>query len=276
MKINLISEWGNVVSNVRNNIVFEHRNQAYGAYFIRREYPRTIFFSLFVTVSVIVLGVAGLKLSSYLSAKIVEVIIPSTNTPIEIITPVDLKPLETPPVKVEPMKTPPPPKGTEFTAPVVSDDKEKIEEKPFAQEEIKPGRVDGVDNDSAVFIPETPKGTGKVVAIDTLSDKVLDFVDVSPEFPGGEGKMYEFISNKTKYPAQEKENGISGTVYVSFTVDKAGKIKDVVIERGVTHGPNLAKEAQRVISLMPEWKPGIYRGQTVAVRYRMPINFVLR
>lgn len=275
MKINLISEWGNVVSNVRNNIVFENRNQAYGAYFIRREYPRTMFFSLFVTVSVIVLGVAGLKLSSYLSAKIVEVIVPVTNTPIEIITPVDLKPLETPPVKVEPMKTSPPPKGTEFTAPVVSDDKEKIEEKPFTQEEIKPGRVDGVDTTDVEFIPETPKGKGTIVAIDTV-EKVLDFVDVNPCFPGGEAKMYEFISQKTKYPSQEKENGISGTVYVSFTVDKAGKIKDVVIERGVTHGPNLAKEAQRVISLMPEWKPGIYKGQTVAVRYRMPISFVLR
>ena len=275
MKINLISEWGNVVSNVRNNIVFEHRNQAYGAYFIRREYPRTMFFSLFVTVSVIALGVAGLKLSSYLSAKIVEVIVPVTNTPIEIITPVELKPLETPLVKMEPMKTPPPPKGTEFTAPVVSDDKEKIEEKPFSQEEIKPGKVDGVDNDSAIVIPETPtKGKG-VVAVDTV-EKVLDFVDVNPSFPGGEAKMYEFISQKTKYPSQEKENGISGTVYVSFTVDKAGKIKDVVIDRGVTHGPNLAKEAQRVISLMPEWKPGIYKGQTVAVRYRMPISFVLR
>ncbi len=275
MKINLISEWGNVVSNVRNNIVFEHRNQAYGAYFIRREYPRTMFFSLFVTVSVIALGVAGLKLSSYLSAKIVEVIVPVTNTPIEIITPVELKPLETPLVKMEPMKTPPPPKGTEFTAPVVSDDKEKIEEKPFSQEEIKPGKVDGVDNDSAIVIPETPtKGKG-VVAVDTV-EKVLDFVDVNPSFPGGEAKMYEFISQKTKYPSQEKENGISGTVYVSFTVDKAGKIKDVVIERGVTHGPNLAKEAQRVIGLMPEWKPGIYKGQTVSVRYRMPINFVLR
>ena len=234
-----------------------------------------MFFSLFVTVSVIVLGVAGLKLSSYLSAKIVEVIVPVTNTPIEIITPVDLKPLETPPVKVEPMKTPPPPKGTEFTAPVVSDDKEKVEEKPFSQEEIKPGRVDGVDTTDVEFIPETPKGNGPIVAVDTV-EKVLDFVDVNPSFPGGEAKMYEFISQKTKYPSQEKENGISGTVYVSFTVDKAGKIKDVVIDRGVTHGPNLAKEAQRVISLMPEWKPGIYKGQTVAVRYRMPISFVLR
>jgi protein TonB len=275
MKINLISEWGNVVSNVRNNIVFEHRNQAYGAYFIRREYPRTMFFSLFITVSVIALCVAGLKLSGYLSEKIVEVIIPVTNTPIEIITPVELKPLETPPVKVEPMKTPPPPKGTEFTAPVVSDDKEKIEEKPFNQEEIKPGKIDGVDNDSAIVIPETPsKGTG-VVAIDTV-EKVLDFVDVNPEFPGGIEKMYEFITGKLKYPQQEKENGVSGMVYLSFTVDKSGKIKDVVVERGVKYGPNLEKEAKRVLSLMPDWKPGIYKGQTVSVRYRMPINFVLR
>lgn len=275
MKINLISEWGNVVSNVRNNIVFEHRNQAYGAYFIRREYPRTMFFSLFVTVSVIALGVAGLKLSSYLSKKIVEVVIPDTDIIPTIVVPVEIKPLDLPKTIICPPIAPPP-KGFMFIAPVVSDDKDTISDTQPFNPELKPGKPDGVDTDTIIDIPDTKgKGTGTVVAVDTV-EKVLDFVDVSPEFPGGEGKMYEFISNKTKYPAQEKENGVSGTVYVSFTVDKAGKIKDVVIERGVTHGPNLAKEAQRVISLMPEWKPGIYRGQTVSVRYRMPISFVLR
>jgi protein TonB len=275
MKINLISEWGNVVSNVRNNIVFEHRNQAYGAYFIRREYPRTIFFSLFVTIGLIASGVVALKVSQYLAKEVVEVVIPDTDVIPTIVVPVEIKPLDLPKTTICPPIAPPP-KGSEFVAPVVSDDKDTIAEtKPF-NPELKPGKPDGVDTTDIDILPEKKGNGGDVVMVDTLSNKVLDFVDVNPEFPGGIEKMYEFITAKLKYPQQEKENGVSGMVYLSFTVDKSGKIKDVVVERGVKYGPNLEKEAQRVISLMPEWKPGIYKGQTVSVRYRMPINFVLR
>jgi len=275
MKINLISEWGNVVSNVRNNIVFEKRNQTYGAYFIRREYPCTMFFSLFVTVSVIVCGVLALKVSQYFAKQVVEFVIPDTDFRPDIVIPVNLKQIENPIEKVEPTKPSPAPKGIEFIAPVITDDKDSISDNQPAQDSIKPGRVDGIDNDSIIHIPEKPgKGTG-VVKVDT-AEKILDFVDVNPSFPGGIEKMYEFISNKLKYPQIEKDNGVSGTVYISFVVDKSGKIKDVAIERGITHGPNLAKEAQRVIGIMPDWQPGIFQGQTVAVRYRMPIKFVLK
>ncbi|MGE0636698.1 MAG: energy transducer TonB [Bacteroidia bacterium] len=275
MKINLISEWGNVVSNVRNNIVFEHRNQAYGAYFIRREYPRTMFFSLFVTIGLIASGVVALKVSQYLAKEVIEVVVPTVDGPV-VTTVYDITPDVPPPTKIDPPKSTPPPKGSMFVAPVVSDDKDTISDTQPFNPELKPGKPDGVDTDTTEFIPDLPKGTGTVVAVDTLSNKVLDFVDVNPEFPGGIEKMYEFITAKLKYPQQEKENGVSGMVYLSFTVDKSGKIKDVVVERGVKYGPNLEKEAQRVIGLMPEWKPGIYKGQTVSVRYRMPINFVLR
>jgi protein TonB len=276
MKINLISEWGNVVSNVRNNIVFEHRNQAYGAYFIRREYPRTIFFSLFVTVSIIGFLVLGLKLNQYFKNEVPEVIIPDTYFKPEIEVEVNLKKEKPVIIENEKQKPSQPKKGFEHLAPVVSDDKDTIAEtKPF-NPELKPGKPDGVDTTDIEILPEKKGNGGDVVMVDTLSNKVLDFVDVNPEFPGGIEKMYEFITAKLKYPQQEKENGVSGMVYLSFTVDKSGKIKDVVVERGVKYGPNLEKEAQRVISLMPEWKPGIYKGQTVSVRYRMPINFVLR
>jgi periplasmic protein TonB len=275
MKINLISEWGNVVSNVRNNIVFEHRNQAYGAYFIRREYPRTMFFSLFVTVSVIALGVASLKLYSYLSEKIIEVVVPTVDGPVLTTIVCDF-PVELPPTKMDQPKSTPPPKGSEFVAPVASDDKDTITETQPFNPELKPGKPDGVDTDTLIEIPDTKgKGIGTIVAVDT-AEKIIDFPDVNPEFPGGLNKMYDFISDKLKYPKMEKDNDITGTVYIGFVVDKSGKIKDVTIERGVKHGPNLAIEAQRVINMMPEWKPGMIKGQPVSVRYHIPIKFVLQ
>ncbi len=275
MKINLISEWGNVVSNVRNNIVFENRNQAYGAYFIRREYPRTVFFALFVTTTILAFGALSLKLSQYFSKNIIPVEIPIINSPIEIITPVDLKPIEIPPAKTEPMKSTPPPKGTEFMAPIITDDKDSIEDKQPTQTELKPGKVDGVETNDSIDIPEVPKKSGTGI-VTFKEDTILDFVDINPMFPGGIEKMYEFITEKTKYPQAEKENGITGTVYIGFVVDKSGKIKDVTIERGVANGSNLNKEAQRVIGMMPDWKPGVCKGQTVSVRYHIPVKFMLR
>jgi len=274
MKINLISEWGNVVSNVRNNIVFENRNRAYGAYFIRREYPRTMFLSLFITATVIGFGIMSVKLSHYFNKKVVELITPFD--PFQL--PVEIPFVEipaNPPAPSDPVKSTPPPKGSEFMAPVVSDDTDKIDDRQLTQDDVKPGKTDGVDT-FVVDMPETPKKTGTgVVNTDTV-ETVLEFVDVNPSFPGGIEKMYDFITSKIKYPQTEKEIGISGTVYIGFVVDKSGKIKDVTIEKGIPGGTNLGKEAQRVIGIMPDWNPGIYKGQTVSVRYHMPVRFVLQ
>jgi len=38
----------------------------------------------------------------------------------------------------------------------------------------------------------------------------------------------------------------------------------------------LDREALRVVNLMPKWKPGINKGEKVAVRYKLPINFSLQ
>ena len=275
MKINLISEWGNVVSNVRNNIVFEHRNQAYGAYFIRREYPRTIFFSLFVTVSVIALGVASLKLYSYLSDKIIEVIVPPVDDPL-VTTIYDITPDVLPPTKIDPPKTPPPPKGSMFVAPVVSDDKDTITETQPFNPDLKPGKPNGVDTiDDGDIIIDDP-GTGTAVMIVEKDPPPFTHVEEMPEFIGGERAMLMFINDKVKYPKIELENNVTGTVYASFVVDKTGNITNVKIERGVKGGPNFNKEVERVINLMPKWKPGKQNGVAVPVQFYLPVKFETR
>jgi protein TonB len=68
--------------------------------------------------------------------------------------------------------------------------------------------------------------------------------------------------------------GISGVVYVTFVVDKDGKIKDVKVLRGI--GGGCDEEAVRVVKNMPAWKPGKQRGKSVTVQYNLPIRFTLR
>jgi len=99
-------------------------------------------------------------------------------------------------------------------------------------------------------------------------------VENMPEFPGGEGAMYSFIGKNIDYPRMAKESGISGRVFVTFVVERDGRVTDVKILRGI--GGGCDEEAVRVIRAMPKWSPGKQRGKPVRVQYRMPIKFTLQ
>lgn len=94
-----------------------------------------------------------------------------------------------------------------------------------------------------------------------------------PEFPGGTQALLEFLRLHIKYPTICRENGIQGRVLVTFVVDKNGTIVSPEIVKSVN--PYLDKEALRVISIMPQWKPGIQKGKPVRVKYTVPVNFRL-
>ncbi|MGC9330639.1 MAG: energy transducer TonB [Bacteroidales bacterium] len=98
-------------------------------------------------------------------------------------------------------------------------------------------------------------------------------VEKKPEFPGGDVALLKYLTENTKYPEIAKENGIEGKVYVQFVIDKNGNVTNVTIVRSVD--PYLDKEAKRVVSQLPAWKPGHQRGKPVPVTYIVPINFKL-
>lgn len=98
---------------------------------------------------------------------------------------------------------------------------------------------------------------------------VFDVVEEQPEFPGGTEALYKFIGKNFKYPEASRAANSQGKVYVSFVIDKKGKITDVKIVRGVDEW--LDAEAIRVVKKMPKWKPGKQRGKKVKVRYNLPI-----
>ena len=85
--------------------------------------------------------------------------------------------------------------------------------------------------------------------------------------------LMKYIAKNTKYPPIAKENNITGRVFVSFVVDKTGKVTKVKILRGVDK--YLDAEAVRVVKSMPKFKPGKQRGKAVNVQYNVPINFKL-
>jgi protein TonB len=104
--------------------------------------------------------------------------------------------------------------------------------------------------------------------------EIFQVVEEMPEFPGGMAECMKFLGKNIKYPTISQENGVSGKVIVQFVVNKDGSVVDPVVVRSVD--PYLDKEALRVISTMPKWKPGKQRGKPVRVRYTVPVTFRLQ
>lgn len=100
---------------------------------------------------------------------------------------------------------------------------------------------------------------------------IYDFAEVMPQFPDGQKAMDRWIEENMRYPEEARRKGIRGTVMVSFTVTADGKTDGVAVSRPVH--PLLDAEAVRLVKAMPRWEPGRHRGETVAVRYFIPIEF---
>ncbi|UOQ81063.1 energy transducer TonB [Hymenobacter sp. 5414T-23] len=92
-----------------------------------------------------------------------------------------------------------------------------------------------------------------------------------PDFVGGQAALAKYLQRHLRYPASALRSSISGRVFVAFTVNSDGTIKDVEILKGLGYGTD--EEATRVISAMPAWKPGRQNNRAVPVRYTLPITF---
>ena len=100
-------------------------------------------------------------------------------------------------------------------------------------------------------------------------------VEDMPQFNGGDmSEFWKYAMKNIRYPEVAAENGVSGTVYMQFTVRTAGYVIDVKVIKGVH--PDLDEEAIRVIKNSPKWTPGKQRGRTVPVIMSLPMKFILQ
>jgi protein TonB len=258
----LMPAWEAAQNSERAELVFETRNKEYGAYDIRRLYElrlnRAFIFStigfVLLILSPFIIQLIG-KTADKLNKTKSEVVVNLTEPP-----PIDETP--PPPPPPEPLK-----ETVKFVPPVVKD--APVEEEPPPQEKLSETTISTVTQEGAKtdeIPPEEP--------VDPDAGKIFTIVEEMPSFPGGDTKLFEFLQKNIKYPPIARENGIQGRVYVTFVVDKEGKIKDAKVIRGI--GGGCDEEALRVVRAMPEWKIGKQNGRPVAVQYNLPINFTLK
>ncbi|MBL7782375.1 MAG: energy transducer TonB [Saprospiraceae bacterium] len=264
------------------DIVFAHRNRAYGAYALRREYPVNLgkalgfgllLIGLFIALPHIVKAFSGLvpEKTVVYDGEIVLGPPPDIDVP--------------PPTPPPPPATPPPPARAtvRFVPPVVMEDDKAQEEPPQAVELVlidnaqvgvvnQTGTTDGPPDD---INPDDFAGAGVIVSQVKKEEEIYDGFGVNkmPGFPGGERDLMAYMAKNIEYPALAKENNIQGTVVLGFVVGKDGTINDVSILKDI--GGGCGKEALRVVRSMPAWIPGEANGHAVKVRFTLPVRFKL-
>lgn len=168
------------------------------------------------------------------------------------------------PITQQMLKPPPPPPP----APKLTDLIDIVEDDTDIDEDLE---ILDAEDQSENQVVEDFSDIGEYGNVDTGETEIFMVVEDMPSFPGG--NVQKWIAKNVKYPVLAMENGIQGKVFIQFVIEKDGSITDVKVVRGVDS--SLDKEAVRVVSSMPKWKPGKQRGKPVRVSYTLPINFQL-
>lgn len=272
-----------LISNEWTDLVFEGRNQAYGAYQLRKGTSKRNVWALLIVGLAAALLYLGLQLQKMAEA----------NKKVENTQAVELAKLQTEKkkeakvekkevIKQEPEKVVEQVKSSvKFTAPVIKRDEEVKEEDEIKLDEVQKSdkavgafTVEGNDEVGGAVLkakediaaPEPPKHVEET--------KVFTVVEQMPMFPGGDAALMSYLANNIHYPTVAAENGVQGRVVVGFVVERDGSITDVSVLRGVD--PSLDREAMRVVKSMPRWTPGKQNGSAVRVKYQVPVAFRLQ
>ncbi|WP_297868166.1 energy transducer TonB [uncultured Flavobacterium sp.] len=173
---------------------------------------------------------------------------------------------------------PPPPPAPEVIQ--IVDNKQVLEEKKIETTEVN-------ENKAVVVTQASSYGEEGGTAEEIDEEVPFAVIEDVPVFPGCEGvaknkrlecfmeQMAKHIKKNQQYPERAMEDNIQGRVSVLFVIDKDGSITNVQA-RGPKGGELLEKEALRVISKLPKFKPGMQRGKPVKVKYSQPITFKLQ
>lgn len=152
---------------------------------------------------------------------------------------------------------------------IVDNETELVEEEVETSEEVN----QAITTTHGTGAPASTGPTGPVVE-EVEDETVYQIVEENPSFPGGDAACMKWLAENIKYPSICVEQGIQGRVIATFVVNKDGSIVDIEIVR--SPDPYLSKEAERVLKLMPRWKPGKQRGKPVRVKFSLPVMFRLQ
>lgn len=260
-----------------DDMVFEGRNKAYGAYVLRKVYGQHVAKAVAISIALAAILIAIPVLVQRIWPAVVVVPPITPDGPVTVVLP---------PPTIAPPVTPvaPPATATVVVRPATTIPT-RIAPDNEVQDEPKVDAVTPPVTDGPVVIGDVPSvgnGGATVVAGPVGNDtstkpaapavtQPFVHVEVMPEFMGGNAALINYLQKQLRYPSLALRNGVEGKVFMSFTVNSDGTITDVSVLKGLGYGTD--EEASRVIRQMPAWKPGYQNNHAVPVRYTLPITF---
>lgn len=164
---------------------------------------------------------------------------------------------------------------------------ERVKEEVASQEELQeenktPARITLKGTGQGTTVPKgefgSKKQDGQITGSakgdpdggSTDPNKIFKAVEVEPEPPGGMAGFIQWVARNYVYPQGALDAGVSGTIQLSFVVEKDGSLTDIKVVRDMSYGTGDA--AVRVLKKAPKWSPGIQNGRPVRVAYTLPIK----
>ena len=264
------------------DLVFEGKNQAYGAYQLRKNTgirnlkALAVMFAAFLIIAGIVY--AKVSIENYIASKNAAI-----EADVELQSLAEKKEIkeekkdepEVEKIEVERVKS-----SVAFTVPEIKKDEEVKEDQEMKSQDdlaetntaIGAFTVEG--NDETAEVKHVEEKIAEPEPVKEEETKVFDVVEQMPSFPGGPSALMQYLSSNIKYPVVAEENGVQGRVVCTFVVERDGSITDVRVVKSVD--PSLDKEAVRVVKGMPKWIPGKQNGSAVRVKYTVPVTFRLQ
>jgi len=264
------------------DLVFEGKNQAYGAYQLRKNTgirnlkALAVMFAAFLIIAGIVY--AKVSIENYIASKNAAI-----EADVELQSLAEKKEIkeekkdepEVEKIEVERVKS-----SVAFTVPEIKkDDEVKEDQEMKSQDDLAEtntaiGAFTVEGNDETAEVKHVEEKIAEPEPVKEEETKVFDVVEQMPSFPGGPSALMQYLNSNIKYPVVAEENGVQGRVVCTFVVEKDGSITDVRVVKSVD--PSLDKEAVRVVKGMPKWIPGKQNGSAVRVKYTVPVTFRLQ
>lgn len=259
----------NLLSREWCEILFAHRNKAYGAYRLRARAGARHRFALLCIIGalgLLLLVVGGFRLYVYIKVKgaVDEAEDLFAKRPADLREGYELKFIQTarqaPPRRMAP--------GAKSAVPVIVDGEPPVE-------------VIGADG-PIDFDPEQSTIITPIVDTTGISDKTLpvakekvvptERVSQKPEFPGGDRAFNRWLDENIPYPQASINARREGLVTISFVINAEGRAVDFEIKN--TFDAKVHRAIEAMLRRMPLWTPGTDEtGRPCDVMITIPVDF---
>jgi periplasmic protein TonB len=250
-----------------DDVIFSNRNQAYGAYYLRKKYNKHLLYALLLIIFLFGSGTTIPLLWQFIFPKTVDKPVPPPDHTVTIETTNVFTPPDPPAPKIDPSQSIV--RSTLFPTYKVVDSLTKQDTALRNSLPTDPGLV--TSNDT---------GRRNVIFVNVVdpyippTDSIFTHVEEPATFRGGDLNDFRiWVQQNINYPEEAVNADISGKVNVSFVVNKNGELSDINVIRCLH--PSVDKEAVRVLLSSPKWKPAKQNGRVVKQLYSMQVKFVI-